>query len=59
MLVSGALLALAAAVVCAEFVDPLPDCPVFPQRLPPATIKDLRPQDVRVIMALGDSITGR
>jgi hypothetical protein len=29
----------------------------FPPRLPPTKITDLRPQDVRVVAAFGDSIT--
>lgn len=33
------------------------DCPALPTRTPPTDIHDLHPNDIRVVMALGDSIT--
>lgn len=33
------------------------NCPQLPARTPPTTIYDLHPNDIKVVMALGDSIT--
>ena len=33
------------------------DCPKLPPLLPARTVYELRPQDIRVAMALGDSVT--
>ncbi len=36
---------------------PSPDCPKLPPLPPARTVYELRPQDIRVVMALGDSVT--
>ncbi len=33
------------------------DCPKLPPLPPARTVYELRPQDIRVVMALGDSVT--
>lgn len=46
-----ALLAVAAAA------PPGYNCPTFAPRPPPTEVSDLRPQDVSIVMSIGDSIT--
>ena len=38
--------------ICLEF-----DCPLLPQPQPAMTVYELKPQHIKVVMALGDSVT--
>ncbi|CEG71333.1 hypothetical protein RMATCC62417_07082 [Rhizopus microsporus] len=49
----GGLVALVSAL---SFPD-ISQCPPLPQRSPPESVHDLRPDDIKVIAAMGDSIT--
>jgi len=56
--------ALSLSLLCAAFVALAAsqgvhfDCPALPPLTQPAkTVYELRPQDIKVVMALGDSIT--
>eukprot|EP00042_Codosiga_hollandica_P046695 m.494198 g.494198 ORF g.494198 m.494198 type:complete len:368 (+) comp57288_c0_seq17:77-1180(+) len=51
------VIALALVAAVSAYRDPIPQCPTFPARLPPSNVNELKPQDIRVVMAMGDSIT--
>ncbi len=38
--------------ICSQF-----DCPLLPQPQPATTVYELKPQHIKVVMALGDSVT--
>ncbi|KAJ3183707.1 hypothetical protein HDU85_002136 [Gaertneriomyces sp. JEL0708] len=40
-----------------QYVNDIRQCPPLPKRTVPSSVKDLRPDDFKAIMALGDSIT--